>query len=244
MVRFYFVILVVLHCYLPICSQGSGGGAATSSSGVASMTNPSIPYDLYATNLKKGREYQDVELAYGNYEGSPFINDIDTYGQLELNNGNIIANVPIQYDAYRGEVIVAQKDGRKIALNNRYYRKLILKIDGDEVIFVKAHPGEPNRFYQILWDHPEISLLKDVSVELIESKRGDITSTEPFFRKIKTYFIKINDSVGPLKLKKKELFKYFNDSTTTEMKAILKRNKFKLKKEEDFIRLLSLYLGK
>ena len=246
---YLFMFFACFALSAQVC-PGGGGGTTTSSTGsLSTSTNTgsftsgavaglrtSIPNNNFLTNAVRSGHYATAKQGYNKIDGSPYLNDEPIKGSLFLNNGTEIAEVPLQIDVYANEVIATNKKGEEIILDPKFYNEVRMPFEGQELVFKKINPNNPDQFYQVLYQDGDMVFFKEKDVHLKEGNNKGIVKFEPRFYKRTNYYIKQGeDQIANVKLKKKDIFSVFPETEIYAMKEYAQQKGIKLKKESDYI---------
>ena len=180
--------------------------------------------------------YETAKLSYQAIKGSPYLNEEAIEGQLVLNDGSIMKNVPLRIDMYSGEVIATNPKGEEIALDGRYYKEVQIPFEGQDLVFKKVNESNPDQFYQVLYEDGDMAFFKLRKVSLREGKDSGIAKTDSRFTERTKYYIKHGDNlIAKVRLKKKDIFPLIPESELYAMEDFARRKGIKLKDERDFI---------
>lgn len=236
------IIYLILGTILTISAQEtqSSGNFGSSLSSANSWATDAQMNDLRSAMDKRSLTREN---AYANINGSPFLTDKKTSGYIVMNDGKIVQNVPIQYDLYAQAMLVKNKQGEEITLDNRLYKEIKLRVGRETLLFKKINPAEKDQFYQVLYENKEVLFAKQQQAILKEGRDQGVAQIEAEFFKKTTYFItQPNGFLTKVSLKKNkrdQFFSAFPAHLATSLKNYAKQHKIKLKKEEDFIALLT-----
>ena len=178
---------------------------------------------------------QSRSLAYQEIKGNPYLNVEPTEGVLVLNNGDLI-KILLNMDLYTNEVVATKKDGEVVVLDNAYFREVIIPVDGQDVVYKKTNPQDPDNFYEVLYEGPDMVFFKQRDVALREGVDHGISKVDAKFSQRNKYYIKHGEgAVANVKLKKKEILSGFADAELIAMKEYARENGLKFKDETDYI---------
>ena len=240
----FHVILFTISCFALSAQCPSGGGGNSSVSGGGGIGNSGAIVGggngLNVLNQSfAGSQYQNIKSTYASIDGSPFLNNEPIESTLVMANGMELNNVPIQIDLYSHLVIATNDKGVQIILDGRYYDEIIMPFEGQDIVFKKADPKNPEQYYEVLYDDGDMTFFKEGNVRLNKSStaQNSLANTNPNFHKGKTeYFIKMGQQeVVKVKLKKKDIFSIFPDAELMAMKDYAKRKGIKFKGEADYV---------
>jgi len=212
-----------------ISTQGSGG-SSSSFSGNNSGIN-------YLAQFSSQMSFKDIKQSYAQIDGTPFLNKEPIKGTIITNRGDKLQNIPLQIDMYTHDVVVTNEEGEEIILDGKYYKKIIMPFEGEDLVFMKPDPKKSDQFFQVLHDDGNIVFFKEDRVVFTEgTNRGVVVTNSKFSRKKTNYFIKTgDDAVVRVKLKKKDIFSVLPDAELMAMKDYAQRKGIRLKDETDFV---------
>ena len=132
----------------PIPSSGSALGGGSSIGSFSDFNSSASILNSMMSDIYSG-QYLSSVTEYDKVKGSPFLQDEDSEGVLVMNDGTILENIPLKYDLYAREIIATKPDGEDIVLDTRYYKEMILDVEGQEVSYQKVNPKKPDHFYEV-----------------------------------------------------------------------------------------------
>ncbi|WP_394747299.1 hypothetical protein [Spongiimicrobium salis] len=174
--------------------------------------------------------------------GSPFVNETFLPGRVIV-SGEVKAEGLLRYNAYRSEIEVKEGNDSSYSLLKRSY--IYAEIKGKTYRIFRFMDGEVEKtsYFNPL-NKGEVQLLFRPRIKL---KRGRAAATTydrnipPKYITINSYFVKKGDKAAErVRLSKKDILKYLSDKSS-EVKSYIADNKIKLKKEEDYIKVLDYY---
>ena len=119
---------------------------------------------------------------------------------------------------------------KKIVINNKIYKNFYYDDD--------------NRVYEMLYDTDEYKFMKGFEVKLISGSANPMVN-RPNDRYVRgeEYFMMLNGSISPTKLKRKSIFRLLklDKSATSKMDMFIESNSLSLKKVDDIIKILEYY---
>lgn len=230
------------------CPPGNGGGPNSPPplpiSGGGSSYNPlsagitSLNALDFSNETRASNQYEIVKATYSSIKGSPFLNKKPTQGTIVTNTGNTIKNIPMQVDMYSHNIIATNEDGKDMVLDGRFYEEVIIPHDGKNLVFKKANPATPDKFYEVLYEDGDMVFFKEDNIKIREGKSyGGISGAESkFSRTGSDYFIKTEgQGVVKVKLKKKDILSVFPDAELEAMKYYAQSKGIKFKNESDYV---------
>ena len=224
--RTSLLIFLTFVCSLSLFAQGVG------------QNDPNFLQNMRTKDLNSSVDAQ----------GSPYINE--TFSPIKILNikGNLIYNG--RFNAYNGEMEVKLSDNKIIALDinkSQDYHVVFVKDKKTYKTFAyKSKSGYDTRgFLVVLSENEGASLLKKEKIKFYERQKAttsyDKEKPAKFKKEKDTYYVKINNEVTYLPTKKKDLAKAF-PSHSKDITSFIKKNKIKLSKEEDLVKVVD-YLG-
>lgn len=184
---------------------------------------------------------------YKDIKGNPmFFKDWQT-GIIIDNRDSVYNDIKLNYNGFEEEFEVQQNNQRYIALDNKYYKKII--IDSDEgldgkLIFEKSPVSKfKGKFLQVLHKGEQLSLYKYLEVRKGEVTVQDVGQTRTFenFQQLPAYYILKDGKLSVIRMKKKVFLAALGDRKTLE--GHMKKNKLSLNKDLDIQKLMKFYEG-
>lgn len=182
---------------------------------------------------------------YDEVKGNPmYFKDWQT-GIIIDNRDSVYNDIKLNYNGFEEEFEVQQNNLTYIALNSKYYKKII--IDSDEgmdgkLIFEKSPVSKfKGKFLQVIHKGEKISLYKYFEVRKGEVTVQDVGKTRTFenFQKLPAYYILKNGKLSVVRMKKKVLLAELGEKKALE--GHMKKNKLSLNKDLDVQKLLKFY---
>lgn len=231
----------------PTPSGGTGslvsGGGITPGAVAPTANVNSISY-LHASqhgllrhmnNAVLSGKYSTASATYKTIKGSPYLTKSSVTGTLVMNDGSTIKDVPLQYDTFAEEIVATNHEGEEIVLDTRFYKEIVMDIEGEDIYFAKVNPDHPDKFYELLYDDSGLTFYKDITTKVKEGENKGIATIKPRFRTYTHYYLKQGDDLAKVNLKKKDILSQFPQLEAIAMAEYCKKKGIKLKKEEDFI---------
>ncbi|MBN2236061.1 MAG: hypothetical protein JW729_00790 [Bacteroidales bacterium] len=196
-------------------------------------------YKLNAQNIKDTKAFlQDNEI-----EGSPYLRNEFQNGYVLTSTNIKYQDVPLRYNIYNDE-IEFQMDDNVLALDNPdNYQEVA--IGGDIFINcpIKGGSNNASSYFIRLNNQKKLVLLKRFGIEFLPAKspQGYVDAKPATFKKMPvSYYVKFEgkpaEEIGNLK----SLLSLFGDKST-EMETYIKKEKLKLRNEEDLLKIISKY---
>lgn len=226
------IVLISISTYLSMHGQ-SGNTNISPTRAFDNITTSTLDLDNF-------RKLKTEDLDYSTVRGNPYYFPDYVSGQLVTTTGDVLDEVEIKYDLF-SENFVANKNGSdEIFVDTRYCREIIMSVDGEEIIFKRANPSKPNKFYHVLFENKTTTVFKDVRVGITQGQSNGITQEQDRFYKKEQYYVSKYREIYKVKRKKKDLWKYFNEEEVKMMEQFLKKNKLKLKSDKAYRAMLSV----
>lgn len=182
---------------------------------------------------------------YDEVKGDPmYFKDWQT-GIIIDNRDSVYNDIKLNYNGFEEEFEVQQNNLTYIALNNKFYKKII--IDSDEgldgkLIFEKSPVSKfKGKFLQVIHKGEKISLYKYFEVRKGEVTVQDVGKTRTFenFQKLPAYYILKDGKLSVIRMKKKVLLAELGEKKALE--GHMKKNKLSLNKDLDLQKLMKFY---
>lgn len=182
---------------------------------------------------------------YDEVKGDPmYFKDWQT-GIIIDNRDSVYNDIKLNYNGFEEEFEVQQNNLTYIALNNKFYKKIV--IDSDEgldgkLIFEKSPVSKfKGKFLQVIHKGEKISLYKYFEVRKGEVTVQDVGKTRTFenFQKLPAYYILKDGKLSVIRMKKKVLLAELGEKKALE--GHMKKNKLSLNKDLDLQKLMKFY---
>ncbi len=148
--------------------------------------------------------------------------------------------MPVKYDLYAAQIVATDRNGQEILLDTKYYKVILLTIDGQETSFKKVNPKRPNQFYEVLYESGDVIFFKDRQARLKKGQNLGITNQPSRFSQHNRYYISGADrGLVKVNLKKRDVFNHFPEVEAVVMREYIKKSKIKLSKEKDYKKLFA-----
>ncbi|GAB5526130.1 MAG: hypothetical protein Roseis2KO_40020 [Roseivirga sp.] len=182
---------------------------------------------------------------YDEIKGDPmFFKEWQT-GIIIDNKDSVYTNVKLNYNGFEEEFEVLQNNQSYIALDNKYYKKIIIEsaegLDG-KLIFEKSPVSKfKGKFLQLLHKGENLSLYKYLEARKSEVTVQDVGKTRVFenFQKLPSYYILKDGKLSVVRMKKKIFLAELGDRKTLE--SHMKKNKLNLNNDLDIQKLMQFY---
>ena len=192
----------------------------------------------------KGRTPKILEKqVYKDIKGSPYQQNDFTDGNVVQNNGITYKKVPLRYNGYDDQIEFKDKKGAVMYIGNpESYKEF--KIGSQIYIFRKNLKSKPKveGYFELLEDG-KLQLLKRFEVSLKKAEPAQAYSDPKpaeFIKKQPTYFIISNGNQIAEVRNEKDILELLPDQKETVSKYI-KKNKLKVKREEDLRQVIVYY---
>ena len=193
--------------------------------------------DILLTNSKKISEDR-----YEGVKGTPYAFKEWHPATIISTEAEVTEVAAINYNAYTQNLEV-QKGKQFIELDPAWYVRVIIQVSDTEAItFQRAFQTElQSDFMQLVYDGDQVQVYKqsrkDISTKVINDV-GKTREAKKFVNLTKYQLIE-NDKAKSFKLSKKDFLKKIGNKKAAE--GLLKKNKLKLNKEADLVKLMELY---
>lgn len=247
---FFAVCISAQYCPSPTpAPSGNTGSLVSGNTGSAASVAPAsggLTYSYltgsqhgllrHMNNAVMSGKYSAASATYKTIKGSPYLTKSTVTGTLVMNDGTSIEDVPLKYDTFADEVVATNPDGEDIVLDTRFYKEMVLEIEGEDVYFAKVNPDKPEKFYELLYDDSGLTFYKDITTKLKEGENKGVAKIKARFRSYTNYYLKQgDDQIAKVNLKKKDILSQFPQLDAIAMEEYCKKKGIKLKKEKDFI---------
>lgn len=182
---------------------------------------------------------------YDEVKGDPMYFKNWQTGIIIDNKDSVYNNIKLNYNGFEEEFEVQQNGQSYIALDNKYYKKIIIDseegLDG-KLIFEKSPVSKfKGKFLQLLHKGENISLYKYFEVRKGEVTVQDVGQTRTFenFQKLPAYYILKEGKLSVVRMKKKIFLAELGDRKALE--GLMKKNKLSLNKDLDIQKLMKFY---
>jgi hypothetical protein len=187
---------------------------------------------------------REIEInRYEDVKGTPYIYKEWRLANIIDSKDLIFEDVKINYNGYT-ENFEVRIDNKFIELDEKFYKRIDVLIPNNEkeVYLPGVHEKLNKKFIRVLFKKDKIMLLKDFKARMIENVVQNVGKPETFkrFVPIKKYFILNTDELTPINLTKKSILAYFDNKI--DLDDFVKKNKIKMKSEEDIIKILEYWI--
>jgi hypothetical protein len=181
-----------------------------------------------------------VVLSENDIQGSPYLKDEFTPGDIITKDDIIYKNVPLRYNIYNDDIEFEMSKGAYLAISNPKKMKEI-RIDEDVFVYAikRKKKGEQYGYYKLVEDG-EIQLLSRYNIVFKEATNTTgYKAAEPpkFNRNANSFYVKLGTKEPQQLGKKKEIEKVFG-SESKEILSYIKKTKLNIRKEQDLVKLV------
>lgn len=230
------------YCPPPPPSGGSATSSISSTGTASFRTGASMnSFSNFMSQVSINQSYSAATTSlYANTDGSPYLFDEFQEGIVVKNNDMAFDGIQLNYDAYTGDVIAINQKGHKIALDERFYKKIVIKALQGDIVLVKANQKNNDRFVQVLYDDQGIVFYKDPRASIREGRNNGVSdSPDKFMLRNQYYVSKDGGQAVAVNLKKQDLFDHFPEIQMVAINEVIKKKKIKLRKESDYVALFA-----
>ena len=189
---------------------------------------------------------QDIDpKRYEDIQGEPMLFKEWQKGIIYDNKDSVYTDVTMNYNGFEEEFEVKRNDSKFIALDNRYYKKIVVESDASlsgKITFEKVKDSRfKNKFLQLVHDGEKIKIYKYFEARKGEVVVQDVGKTRTFenFKKVSTYYRLEGDKLKIIRTKKKNLIAELGEKKALE--SYIKKNKIKLNSNKGLQQLLAHY---
>ena len=111
----------------------------------------------------------------------------------------------------------------------------------NDKIYKNYYYNDDNRVYEIIYDTEKFSIMKGFSVKLVKGHYNPMVRiSNDKYAKFSSYFIKLNNSIKPFKLRKKSVINLLSadKNNISRLETYVNAKKLSYKKEKDVIQIL------
>ena len=187
---------------------------------------------------------QDIDpKRYEDIQGNPMLFKDWQKGKIIDNKDTVYNNVTINYNGFEEEFEVKRNNSAFIALNNKYYKTIIIEsdqgIDGTLHFEKVADKRFKDKFLRVIHKGEKITIYKYFEARKGEVTVQDVGKTRTFenFSKVSTYYKLEGDRLKIIKVKKKSLVAELGEKKALD--SYIKKNKLKTTNDLDLQKLLA-----
>ncbi|MFT7036325.1 MAG: hypothetical protein ACJA2S_004854 [Cyclobacteriaceae bacterium] len=193
-----------------------------------------------------------ISEQYNKTDGSPYYNEDYLSGKIFDKEGKL-KDVVLKYDTYRDEVELLM-DGQVILIAQDFYPKFVIeevdlklkRVVSKEFSNNYALPGQKkNKYSQVIFSNDKAKILKAIQTILIENSDtgyGGVVLNDRFDTRSFYYIVDANNQITEIKLNTNAIISAL--PSEIELKQYFKKNKIKIKSEEDLVELLNYFAQK
>jgi hypothetical protein len=190
-----------------------------------------------------------ISEQYSKTDGSPYYNEDYLSGKIFDKEGKV-KDVVLKYDTYRDEVELLM-DGQVILIAQDIYPKFVIeevdlelkRVVNKEFSNEYPLPGQKkNKYSQVIFSNEKVKILKAIQTILIQNSEtgyGGVVLNDRFDTRLFYYIVDANNHVTEIKLNTNAIISAL--PAETELKQYFKKNKIKIKSEEDLVELLNYF---
>lgn len=189
---------------------------------------------LGSNQLLENGSFSSLNSHFGNIKAkgtSLMFKDFKNQATLTLTSGETynISNINMNLDkgTFVAEIgkdsLFIFKNVKKAVINNKKY------------ILVN------NSIYQVLESGKNISFLIKHTKVIKRQVQNKLSAEELKWKHNEDYYVKINNNFEEINLKKKDFFNFLDANNIKNLKAFIKNNRLKVKKEKDLITIFKHY---
>ena len=111
----------------------------------------------------------------------------------------------------------------------------------NDKIYKNYYYNDDNRVYEIIYETEKFSIMKGFSVKLVKGHYNPMVRiSNDKYAKFSSYFIKLNNSIKPFKLRKKSVINLLSvdKNNISRLESYVSNKKLSYKKEKDVIQIL------
>lgn len=226
----YLILLVtILLSQFNLRSQGSVGNN--------NNTNNPLHASIALGTLNTDN-FRTYNLEYNDVKGSPYLEKEFLSGYVILIDKSKTKEIKLQFDIYSNELFYMNEDDQELIIDQKTIREIVMKGKEESYHFKRINHKGSLVFYDILFESKSLQVYADLNINFYEGKDQGITKTDPrFSRSDKYYVLEKGNEPKRVKLKTRDLYKYFSQEDQKEMNKIIKEQKLKLKNSRDFKKL-------
>lgn len=182
-------------------------------------------------------------MRYVNVKGTPYQFEDWILGTIYNPKNKVLGEALVNYNGYTQEFEIYDGEEEYIELDDRWYSKIIIKLDeGDSIVFEKMiQPIFRGHFLEKLYEGEHVKLYRDEQKKMVEKEVQNVGKPVKFKHFIadnKFYLIK-GKEVLELSKKKKKLYASLGPAKALEQYA--KSNKLRLDKPDGLAKLIAFY---
>lgn len=183
------------------------------------------------------------ENKYTAIDGSPFLIDNWTKGDVKTDKGVINKDIDLKYDMVDDRVTFRNPGGQEMDFVHLITSFTLYTQEGNRHFKRFSEISEYNGlpFFEVMGEGEKLILLKKTTRAIMENKAyGSATTTRSFSDNTRYFLLKKDGTYEKVKKDKKAIMTALADKTS-EMEAFVKENKTDFKKESDLSKLMTYY---
>ena len=206
--------------------------------GQAAVSEKSAMDASIAINTLAMNNFKTTSLKYKDVKGTPYLEKNGLQGHVVMIDEQKTGTVALQYDIYSNEFFHINDKGEEVVLELKLIKEIFMQGKEESYVFKRVNPLKPLKFYEVLYESQELDIYNDLQINFYEGKEQGITKIEPRFSKDNHYYAHLKGKEPKkIKLKKKDVYKFFSKEEKKQMDDLVKKNKIKLKKSKEFKQL-------
>ncbi|MEM0993042.1 MAG: hypothetical protein AAF847_16010 [Bacteroidota bacterium] len=172
---------------------------------------------------------------YKDIKGSPYLFDDWQAATVYKENGDVIENAMVNYNAYEKTIEAKVKNGY-VELSGDTYPKILLVKDSSYFAY-NFHPKFKTQFARIHFVGEDYQFFSTTTSRINKRTINNVgkTITLENFANVTTYYLLQGEQLQPIKLKKKDLLALFPDKANVKF---VKQEQLKLNTAEEVVRFL------
>lgn len=183
-------------------------------------------------------KFRRQNLEYNDVKGNPLLEEEMLKGFVLMIDKSRTAELPIQYDIYRKEFFYNDDNGQGHVIDQKLIREIVLTGKEENYHFKRVNPRSPLTFYDVLYETDVLQIFCEPGINFVEGKDHGIAKVEAKFSRVdKFYVLQKGANTKRIKLKRKDLYKYFSKTDQIVLDEILADEKLSLKRRADLKRL-------
>lgn len=178
------------------------------------------------------------DLDYDEIKGSPYLEKNMLTGHVVMIDHKTTNELSLNYDIYSDEFFYENNKNEELVFDLKLVRAITMKGKDEDYLFKRANPRTPHKFYEILYESETLDIYNDVQINFKDGRDNGVIKTDPKFSRDDNYYAVVKgEKPKSIKLKKKNIYKLFDNDEQITMDRILSEHKIKLKKTKDYKRL-------
>ncbi len=177
------------------------------------------------------------KVTYENANGSPYIPEDFTNGSIQVSTTQKFEDLRLKFDAYAGKIAFEYKDETleipvpyaHVSIGNMIFENGFPDIDGNEM----------RTYYQVL-SSGKMNFLKHYRSLVKESSEFGKGMVRRFVMYENYYLAQKNGGIVKIAINKEDILKILAEKST-EIEGFITKNKLKIKKPEDVIKVVEFY---